>query len=77
MHSATVSETQKAMLNFARCLEAKKKIPMPNQMTPSSGIVAIVLLHNLCSKVTLYGVGPPQKSTSAEVRRHPPSSRDV
>jgi hypothetical protein len=68
MHSATVSETQKALLNFARCYEARRKVESPTSMTPSSGLVAIVLLHNFCNKLTVYGVGPPQKSTSAEVR---------
>jgi hypothetical protein len=67
MHSATVSETSKALLNFARCHDARRKVQPPTTMTPSSGLVAIVLLHNLCTKLTVYGVGPPQKSTTVQV----------
>jgi len=61
LHRATVQQAQKALVSYARCLEKSeiggKGKKFTGEFNPSSGLVAAFFLHNLCDKITVYGVG--------------------
>ena len=76
LHYHSVQLAKRALESYAGCLRKKKPdLKFSGNFIPSSGVVAVHVLHMLCDKVTLYGVGEARGEISG-VKLVPSSSHE-